>query len=230
MAVKFLLPGGEDTDIVSHSYDGFPAGTPENFLDFLRAAGSADPSRMKNLAAAQPAVRAFLAAPKPAPASYATERFFGVSAFRFENAAGETRHGRYRLEPVDGAAHLDSESAARQAPDYLARGLVSRLASGPVRFRLLVQLAAPEDDVADGSVPWPHDRPTIEAGTISIERLVPNGDALQRTLLFTPLNLVGGIAPSADPMLPARNRAYRISHERRTRSAVSEPRRFGAIP
>ena len=213
LPVKFLLPDGEDTDIVAHSYNGFPASDPTEFLGFLRAVP--DPEALKIFAADHPAARSFLDDPKPAPASYGNETFFGVNAFRFTNAAGVSRYGRYRFIPVAGISHLSADQAAKRAPNYLAEVLGEQLRRGPVAFRLVVQLAGEGDTITDGSVPWPSDRPVVELGTISLRAVVPDDDARQQELSFVPTNLVGGIAASADPMLTARTQAYRISVQRR---------------
>src|SRR5215471_13412924 len=37
LAIKFRLPDGSDTDLVAHSYDGFPAKNPEEFQQFFLA-------------------------------------------------------------------------------------------------------------------------------------------------------------------------------------------------
>ena len=214
MAVKFLLPNGGETDIVSHSYNGFPAATAEDFLAFLRALAAPDPSLLEEFAATHPAARTFLDAPKPAPASYATETFYGVNAFRFTNEGGVSHFGRYRLEPVVRPAYLDQGDAASRPADYLADELAERLADRAVEFRLVVQLAQPDDDVADGSIPWPPERATVTIGTLRLTALRKAG----LDPFFTPLSLVGGIAPSADPMLVARTRAYRRSYRRRTKA------------
>lgn len=213
LAIKFLLPGGGDTDIVAHSYDGSPAGTPEGFLAFLRAVP--DPAALAAHVAAHPAARAFVEHPKPTPVSYGTEAYFGVSAFRFTDGAGQSRHGRYRILPVAGTSYLDAAEAAARAPDFLAQELAERLRRGPVAFRLLVQLAGEGDSITDASVAWPADRPVIELGTLALHALVPADDARQRDTVFVPTNLTGGIAATADPLLLARTRAYLISSERR---------------
>ena len=216
MAIKFLLPDGSDTDIVAHSYDGFPAGTPEDFLAFLRAVP--DPAQRAAFAAGHPAAQAFLDHPKPAPESYGTEAYFGVTAFRFTNAAGALRHGRYRITPLAGLSHLDAGQADARPPAYLTAELEDRLRKGPVLFRIAVQLAEEGDPVDDGSRPWPEGRPEVEIGTLAVLRPVPESDARQHDLTFVPTNLVGGIAPSADPMLKARTQSYRISADRRMAS------------
>lgn len=213
MAIRFQLPDGGSTDIVAHSYNGFPAATPDEFLAFLRALSSLETTAA--FAATHPAARTFLNAPKPVPASYGTETYFGVSAFRFTNAAGEARFGRYRPQPVAGEAHLAASEAESRDPNFLSREIASRLGNGPVRFTLLVQIASNEDAVDNGAVAWPADRPVVELGTLSLTALEPNNDAAQRELRFVPTNLVGGIAPSSDPMLTARTQSYRISADRR---------------
>jgi catalase len=213
LAIKFLLPGGAETDIVAHSYDGFPAATPAAFLNFLRAVP--DQAALNMLAGRQPAVRRFLEAPKPAPASYATEAYFGVNSFRFTNVAGVTRFGRYRILPIERLQHLTPEEAAGRASDYLAQEMQERLAQGPAEFRLIVQLAGSGDAVNDGSVAWPADRPMIELGTVRITAQAAGQDAEQRDLRFVPTSLVGGIAPSSDPMLLTRTQAYMRSADRR---------------
>jgi len=37
LAIKFRLPDGSDTDLVTHSYNGFPAKNPEEFQQFFLA-------------------------------------------------------------------------------------------------------------------------------------------------------------------------------------------------
>ncbi len=223
MAIKFMLPDGGSTDIVAHSYDGFPAATPEEFLAFLRALSSGEAAFARHVAS-HPAARRFVEAPKPEPASFATESFYGVNAFRFTNAEGTQRFGKYVIVPEAGEAHLTADEAAAKDADYLMDDIADRLRAAPVRFALKVQLAGPGDSLVDGSLPWPKDRQTVTLGTIEISSVAADNAARQRDLLFTPLSLVGGIAPSDDPMLLARTRAYRISHDRR-RQDISDTAR-----
>ena len=72
MAIRFHLAEHAHTDIIAHSYNGFPARTGEEFLEFLRAVaasgpGAADPPPIVEFLAAHPAARAFVEAPKPIP-------------------------------------------------------------------------------------------------------------------------------------------------------------------
>ncbi len=45
LAIRFQLGEHVHTDIVSHSTDGFPTRTGQEFLEFLRALASSDPSK-----------------------------------------------------------------------------------------------------------------------------------------------------------------------------------------
>ena len=213
MAIKFLLSDEESTDIVAHSYNGFPAATPEDFLAFLKAVPN--PTELDRFATTHPAARRFLDDPKPAPSSYGTEAYFGVNAFRFTNAAGATVAGRYRILPTAGIRHLSLEEATARKPDFLRDSMQSQLAQGPVTFRLELQLASAGDSTNDGSVVWPSSRPTVELGTIRISSLVSAEDPRRTALIFTPTNIVDGISLTDDPMLLARTEAYRISYRRR---------------
>ena len=213
MSIKFLLPKDRSTDIVAHSYNGFPARTPEDFLAFLGALP--DPAALERLAATHPEARAFLDDPKPAPASYGTEQYFGVNSFRFTNAAGTDTIGRYRIVPLAGVTHLSAAAAAAYPPNFLADVMKTQLEHGPVAFRLEVQLATPGDTIEDGSVAWPADRPVVELGTIKLVALTAIEDKRQNNLTFIPANLISGISVTQDPMLVARTEAYRISARRR---------------
>lgn len=110
---------------------------------------------------------------------------------------------------------LTGSAAADIKPDYLRDELKKRLAAGPLRFRLRVQLAAPEDVVTDATKVWPDDRPVETLGTLTLTEIADDASPEVKTLFFSPMNLVPGIDPSADPLLAARTRTYTISYRRR---------------
>ena len=162
-----------------------------------------------------PAALKFVTTPKLPPASFATQPFYGVNAFKFTNAKGESVHGRYRIEPVAGAKFLSNEEAAQAAPDYLMTELPARLQQGAVQFRISLQIAAADDVVNDATVVWPDDRKIVELGTISLTAVHPDGVAFEKKTMFNPLMLADGIAPTDDPILHARPGAYAVSFSRR---------------
>ncbi len=220
MAVRFHLPSGGSTDIVANAYNGFAVATGEDFLAFLRAVAESGkdapkPTALDKFLAAHPRAMKVVTAPKPAPASFATEPYFGVNAFQFTNAEGKARYGRYQFRPDAGAKFLTADEAAGKPANYLIDELSDRLASGPATFRLVVQLAAEGDPVDDATAVWPDDRPVVELGVLSVSRKVADNDAAQRALGYDPLRLIEGIEASDDPLLELRSTVYAVSRRRR---------------
>jgi catalase len=148
---------------------------------------------------------------KPLPASFAQLGFFGNNASVFVDSAGARRTGRYQILPVAGIKHLDSSSAAKLSPNYLFDELSHRIARGPIKYRLVVQLANPGDQTNDGSMVWPDDRKRVELGTISLTKIAPNNEELQRSFTFNPIFITDGIQLSDDPFVPLRSAVYALS-------------------
>src|SRR6202163_1860018 len=162
MAIRFHLAEHVHTDIVSHSTDGFPTRTGQEFLEFLRALASSDPSKpspspIEAFLGAHPKALAFVQTPKPAPSSFARESYFGVTAMRFTNKNGVSRFGRYRIVPEAGNDHLSEAAAAARSANFLFDELTERVSNSPIRFRILVQLANDGDIVDDATFHWPED-------------------------------------------------------------------------
>lgn len=220
MAIRFELPDGATTDIVAISVNGFPAATPEEFLGFLNAVAASGPDAsrptpVEQFLSTHPATLKFVTTPKPAPLSFATQAFYGVNAFKFTNAKGDSRYGRYYILPLAGEKALTDEQAAKTSPSYLMNELPIRLKRGAVKYRISVQLAEQSDDINDGTAVWPDTRPQVELGVLTLKAVLPNSHELEKTTMFSPLNLVDGIAGSDDPILNARPAAYAISYGRR---------------
>ena len=216
MAVRFGLADKAFTDIVANSHNGFFIGTGEDFLAFLKAIAattpqSPHPSPIEAFLGSHPRARKVVVDSKPLPVSFATLDFYGNNAFLFVDKAGTKRAGRYQIIPVAGVAHLDSAAAAKAGPNYLFEDLPKRLAKGPVKYRLYVQLANPGDPTNDGSIVWPSDRKRVELGTISVTKVAPNNEELQRSLTFNPIYVTSGIEVSDDPLVPLRSAVYALS-------------------
>jgi catalase len=221
MAIRFQQKDGNFSDIVAISVNGFPAATPEEFLAFLNAVAASgpnapNPSPVEKFLGTHPAALKFVTTPKPAPVSFGTLSFYGINAFNFINAKGESHYGRYRIVPVAGQKELSEEAAAKASPNYLFEELPARLKKGKVKFKLLVQLAEKGDVVTDGTAVWPDDRKLVELGTITLSAIINHSDEVEKSLMFSPLNLPQGIDPSDDPILMTRPAAYAISFGRRT--------------
>jgi catalase len=220
MAIRFHLADRVHTDIVSHSVDGFPTHTGDEFLDLLRALASSgpdvpSPKPIEAFLGAHPAALAFVQTPKPAPSSFARESYFGVTAMHFFDAAGNSRYGRYRIVPAAGNDPLDPAILATKDQNYLFEELASRIASEPIVFHLFAQLSGPDDIVDDATIHWPPDRTVLELGTLSLTAPVANDATGQQHIIFDPIPRVDGIDPSADPLLELRAAIYLLSGRRR---------------
>jgi len=218
LAIRFQLADHVHTDIVSHSTDGFPTRTGQEFLDFLRAVAAGDPSAFL---AEHPAALAFVQTLKPSPASFATEAYFGVTAFRFINQQGLARYGRYRISPKAGVEHLDEAAAKSKDENYLFDELARRIAAGPIGFDIHVQTADDQDIVDDATIHWPSDRPLVHFGTIELMAKASDDEA-HRRIIFDPIPRVNGIEPSDDPLLELRAAIYLLSGRRRRHATDSQ--------
>src|SRR5271169_2460921 len=219
-AIRFHLAEHVHTDIVAHSVDTFPTRTAEEFLDFLNALISTDPAgphpnAIERFLGSHPAALAFVQAPKPIPTSFARESFFAVSAFKFTNANGVSRYGRYRILPVAGNEYLDQAAAAARSANFLFDEIKERIAKEPVRFRIAIQLAEAGDTTDDATIRWPEDRSQLTFGEISLNQIAPDNAAEQQSLIFDPIPRVDGIEASADPLFEPRANVYLISGRRR---------------
>lgn len=220
ISIRFKLPDNQFTDIVSLSVNRFPVATPEAFLAFLQAnvatkADSPKPTPIEQFLEANPSAKAFVKLPKPAPASYANQSYFGLNAFKFTNAKAETRYGRYQITPLAGNIALEESQVVGAAPNYLSEELATRLKQGEASFRISVQLANEGDNINDPTAVWPDDRTQVELGTLTLKAIPADGKNLEQKIAFNPLNLVDGIAPSEDKILLARPAAYAVSVSRR---------------
>lgn len=220
MAVRFYLAEHVHTDIVAHSHDGFPTHNGQQFLEFVRALAASGPAAAKptpvdQFLATHPTALRFATAPKPIPTSFSREAFFGVSALKFRNGQGVERFGRYRLRPEAGTEYLTDDQAAQKSPDFLGEELARRLAQGPIKFRLIVQLAEANDEVNDPTAAWPATRKEVELGVISVTELADQSATEMRKLIFDPIPRVEGIEPSADPLWQLRADIYLLSGRRR---------------
>src|SRR2546427_8504877 len=218
IALKFNLPDGSQTDIVGHSFNGFPTATAEEFKDFLLALGASKPGApqptvIEKFLNTHPAAKAFVTAPKPAPVSYGTLAYFGVNTFKFTNAGGVVSLGRYHLQPGAGGKFLANEQVSKMGPDYLVDEIGERVRHGPVKFKLLLQVSVPGDKIDDPSIAWPDSRKKVELGTIAITKTTTQSHTAD-TLLFLPGAVVPGIE-AADPMTAVRSAAYPIAFARR---------------
>jgi catalase len=228
LAIRFNLAEHVHTDIVGHSTDGFPVRDGHQFLEFLRAIAASgpdvpSPKPVEKFVGSHPAALAFVQTPKPFPVSFATDSYFGVTAFEFTNAAGEKKFGRYRILPEAGNSYLSDAQVAQLDPNYHFEEIAERVEGGTVRFRIVVQVAGDGDIVDDATAHWPESRPQLELGVIELTEVVLDSEAQQKHIIFDPIPRVDGIEPSADPLLELRAAIYLLSGRRRRAAKQEEP-------
>lgn len=219
-AIRFTLPDGMNTDIVGHSFDGFPTASSNQFHELLMALaasgpGAAKPTALDKFLESHPVAKTFLTT-QNTPASYGTIMYFGVNAFQFTNKAGASHYVRYQFVPDGGEQLLTAGQAKQESANYLQDEIKTRIAKGPIRFTLYAQLAEAGDKYDDPSIAWPASRKRVPLGVITIAKLGANTPEQDKATAFLPNNVPVGIKP-ADPMIELRSRAYPISAEERRR-------------
>lgn len=226
LAIRFNLAEHVHTDIVSHSTDGFPSRDGAQFLEFLKAVAASGPDApspkpIELYLGSHPAALAFVQMPKPFPSSLARETYFGVTAYAFTNTSNQKKFGRYRILPELGNDFLSDDQASKVGRNHLFDEIKGRVAKGPFRFKIVVQVAEPADVTDDATVHWPETRQLVSFGTLELTHVVPDNEAEQQHIIFDPIPRVDGIEPSADPLLELRAAAYLLSgRQRRAAKAV----------
>jgi catalase len=223
MAVRFHLDERRSTDVVSINQPVFIVRTPEEVLEFMRLrkpdpeTGKLNLEALGAFVAARPesqrAVEILIAGPPIA--SFLQTDYFAIHAFRFVDADGNGRFGRYRWVADAGVVTLTPDEARARDRDYLRDDLLARLAAGPATFTLRITLAGDGDDPDDPTVEWPEGRDEIVAGTLGITGPSADQERGCERLVFDPTLLCDGIEASNDKILHARPGAYAVSSRRR---------------
>ena len=234
MAVKFHLPDGEATDIVSVPLVVFFARNAEDFLEMTRAripdpeTGQPDPEKVGAYLAEHPEAGVALqkAMPKLAPTtSFATSDYRALHAFCLVDAEGGTHWGRYTWEPEDGTGVPERRAGRRGRPRLPPGGDQGAAGRGhrPVHARVHPRERGRSARRPD--VEWEGEHEVIELGELEVLRVVEDAETPGNPLVFDPMRLTDGIEPSdgPDPRRPAEglqrlDRAphlVEVEHERR---------------
>ncbi|KAK3703387.1 hypothetical protein LTR37_014493 [Vermiconidia calcicola] len=231
MAIRFVLSedGHKHTDIVAHSTPFFPVRTGEGFVQMLEAIGGVTIGKFLE---ENPSAAAFVQAPKPFPSSFATEKYYGLNAFKLVSDNGSGTFVRYRMTPDAGHSVLSESDVASKSKTYLFDELPERLSNGPASFKLHAQVAEEGDPTDDATKHWPGSRKVVELGTIKVDSVEEETESKreQQRIIFDPVPRVEGIEPSADPLLDMRAAVYLISgRERRAAPSPQQKPEFAAV-
>nr|WP_041314280.1 catalase family peroxidase [Mycobacterium sp. JS623] len=231
LGLMFLLPNGQQWRTAMINTPVFPDSTPQGFAERLLASkpipatGQPDPQAMAAFLGRHPETVAAMKIIKQSPpsAGFEVSTFYGLNAFHVTNSAGTT-------VPVRWSA-VSQQKASPAAPtgsgtrDYLFDELIVAAAHGPLAWRLILTIGEPGDPTNDATKAWPSGRRSIDTGTITIDAVQTEAPGNGRDVNFDPLVLPDGIAPSDDPLLPARSAVYARSFTRR----AEEPKQPSAV-
>ncbi|OBB93349.1 catalase [Mycobacterium sp. 852002-40037_SCH5390672] len=232
LGLLFDGPDGRQWRTAMINIPVFPDSTPQGFYDRLLASkpvpgtGKPDPQQMAAFLQRHPETAAAMRIIKQAPPStgFADSAFHALNAFRFTNGAGATVPVRWSAIPQQGA-DVTAPPSGPAAKDYLFDTLIRAVARTPLSWRLMLTVGEPGDPTHDATKPWPPERRTIDAGTITISAVQTEEAGNARDINFDPLVLPDGIAASDDPLLAARSAVYARSFTRR----AEEPKAPSAV-
>lgn len=111
---------------------------------------------------------------------------------------------------------FEAAGAAPPESNYLFDELITQVHRQPLRWRLIVIVGFPGDPTNDPSIGWPADREEVDVGTLTLDRVEAEATSAATGIIFDPLMLPAGMAPSDDPILRVRSSVYSESFTRRT--------------
>lgn len=226
LGIRILTPSGQEWRSAMIDAPVFAAPTPQAFFAFLEAAASKDPNAFKQYAAVHPEILTFVGWVKnhPRTESWAEDRFNSLDSFDFIDASGSKHVVRWSFVPFLPSVIISPSQLGKLDPDFLDEDITRRVAISPLRWKLIITIAEPGDPSSDPTKPWPADRRTVDAGTLIVQRIVPEADGPCRDINFDPAALPPGITTSDDPFPAARSAAYRVSYDSRMAESSSYPR------
>lgn len=216
LAVGFQLPDGR-TDILAQTTPKSPVGTPEAFAQLIEISrpGVSALLKLPLFLVRNPKIatsgRVNNTSLNP-PASFATRPYWAFHAFRWTGPDGSQRWVRYTFQPEDATPDPSRGVAKAAGRDYLFEEMSRRLAEGPARWTLQVQIAGERDNPHDSTSYWPSSREKVDVGVLELTAPIEPDDPV----IFDPMRLTDGIEPSDDPILLYRPAAYSVSYANRT--------------
>jgi malate dehydrogenase len=236
MAVRITAPDGQEWRSGMNNSPVFVVSNPHDFYeltlaqDIDPATGKADPAAIKRFFTAHPQSAPFAQWAQSADwtSSWADQTYNGLNAFRFIDAAGNSRLVRWSMRASIEPTPVPQDALAKMGPNFLEQDLNSRLSQGALTWHLIVTLAAPEDPSSDATKAWPPNRQEVDAGTLVVQKAEAEADGPCRDINYDPTILPAGIAVSDDPLLPARSAAYARSFDLRMAESADYPRAASA--
>jgi catalase len=217
LGLVFSFPDGSQWRTAMINLPVFPDNSPQGFHDRLLASkpvagtGKPDPALMKAFLAAHPETLAAMAIIKKITPTtgFADSTFRALNTFHLVSESGTRNPVRWWLSPQQYAL------APGSGDNALFDALVRQVRSGPLRWKLVLTVGTADDSI-DPTVPWPDERQTIDAGTLTLTGAETERVGNARDINFDPLVLPVGIEPSDDPILSTRSAVYAASYRARS--------------
>jgi len=227
MALQFTQPDGEQWRTAMIHLPVFPFKNPQAFYEQMMAGvpdpntHKPDPEKMKAFIASHPEfLRAVgIIRSHPLSSGFDNTAFYGLTAFRFVDANGNSTPVRWSFVPLQPFVALDP-AASQPDRNYLFDDLIASIHKHPLQWKLIVTVGQPNDPTNDASSPWPDNREQVDAGTLTLDTIESEETSPAREINFDPLVLPVGIVPSDDPLLSARSAVYSQSFTRRAGEKV----------
>ena len=188
MAVKFHLPGGSITDIVVNSFNGFPVATADELRDFFLALAATKPGDPQPTALDS----FFRALIRPRKRSWKRQSPHRSVMQPCRISVSTPLSSPTRREPPRSVVTNSCRSAARNSSPMsssrrrdqtiLTTEIRERVRRGPIKFKLVVQMAERDDKLDDPSIAWPDSRKKVELGTITITKAVADSQTAEKKL------------------------------------------------
>jgi catalase len=231
MATRFYLPDGRVTNLVMLSQKLFFANTIEQFValvDSLRPTQPHGPLNKPGLdafMASNPNVAAVLKmrAESLAPVSFGSTEFHAIHAFRFINDHDEERFVRIHWRPIEGVRGQAVADLAKESPSVLFEELDERLATRPVEFEMVLELAQPGDPLNDATALWPAERERVPVGLLTVTAPTTEAEIGDPLMNHDPTQLLDGIEATDDPILQIRRGVYEASAANRSQGWLAGP-------
>jgi catalase len=221
LAVKLTGVDGGEVDMATLSTKTFPVATAADFRDFILAVGatkpdSPKPTPIEQFLGSHLATLAWVKSLPETPASFATETYYGLNAFRLVSKTGAVTNVRFRFVPEAGEQRLSPDDLKTRSATFLMDEIGERAKGGGVKFKLVAQVGAKDDPTNDATKAWPDDRELVTLGELVVTNRVRDSAGAEKALLFLPNQLTSGIEESDDPLIDSRSAAYAESFSRRS--------------
>lgn len=117
---------------------------------------------------------------EPPTSGFADSTFRGLNAFYFVNSDGQRTPVCWSLAPLRPVEPPPASPTGRN----LFNKVIRDVRSGRARWRMLITVGEPEDEVRDATVAWPPQRRVVEVGTVVLDTIATEASGNAREVNF----------------------------------------------